>query len=889
MSSPHAGPGHPLNALLLAHLERGGTVLTSGRREARHLRRLFDEAQLGAGREVWPTADVLPLAAWMAARWAELAARDASLPTLLDDGQCAWPWRTRVEATASGSLLATHDLAAAARHAWIALRRHAGTPDLLDGQAATRDQRMFQGWAREVEKEFASSGWLDPGLLEVMLAAHAQRLGGGRKLLLTGFHRRPPALQGLLEALQRGGMAVTVAAAARSGVRAHAHAARDPADELQALANWMRDRLLANPAASLAAIVPDLAACRDACERTLESVLQPELEMPGAQERERVFDLAGGPPLAGMGVAGAALDCLDACGAAVQAGQLGRLLLNRYVGTGDDAAHRTQLDLRLRRTGVASWSVAAASALAREAACPGFAEALTAAAACRGASRTRSADQWAQVFGNVLAAWRWPGDAPLATDEYQAAQALRDRLTRFSALARTAPRMSFDEARVEFGRLAQEPYQPERGDPGVLVFDRLEPIGLGFDGLWVAGLGAPSWPRAAAPDPFIPVWIQQRLGMPGATAPDCLTEAVATTGAWLGSAAEVVLSWPTQQDDVKIERSRVLPASLASHGPAARLPGRARSMFDAGGSEPLRDDPPPPLDPADARGGARIFELQSKCPFRAFAELRLAARPLERARAGIDARQRGSVLHRALELLWGELGSRAALDGDAARLRERVEDCVERALSERLPAAMGRQLWELEREWQREAVARELELEHERGDFQVIAREDPVRRQLAGLPLQVVPDRADRLPDGGTVLIDYKTGDPKLAHWRGTRPEQPQLPLYAVLLGEEVQGIAFAAVATQQARFIGVGRSGDLLPGLKAAEAFQADDRRHSGYDWEQLRRGWTDTLSALATAHLRGEASVNPKAAATCRVCHLETLCRVSGVVPEAEEGDDD
>ncbi len=874
------------NAMLLAHLGRGGTVLTSGRREARHLRRLYDAAQLAGGGDVWATADVLPLAAWMAARWAELAACDASLPVLLDDAQAVWPWLARVEEKAAGSLIAAHDLAGAARNAWVALRHHAGSVHLLRQHAATRDQRMFQDWAGQVEADLAAQGWLDPGLLEVTLVAHAHRLGRGRDLLLAGFHRRTPALATLLESLSRGGWAVEFAPLqARTG--GHLHAAADPEDELQVLANWLRLRLAEDPACSLAAIVPDLPSRRNALERVLESALQPELELPGAQQGDRVFDLAGGPPLAGLGVADAALNCLDACGTSLDARVAGRLLANRYIGTSDRDSDHTLLDLRLRNTGVTRWTTAALASFARQASCAGFALALEAGTARREAADLRNTEQWAQAFGEVLAAWRWPGDGTLASDEYQAAQALRDRLSQFAALARTAPLMSFEAARAEFGRLVQGPHQPERGDPAVFVFDRLEPPGVGFDGLWVTGLGAPAWPRAASPDPFIPVWVQERLGMPGATGAACLAEAVATTAAWLGSAAEVVFSWPLRQDDAQVDRSRVLPQDLQPLAIAGRPPSQAAAAFRAGGCEALLDDPAPPLEPAAARGGARIFELQSQCAFRAFAELRLGARPLELPRAGVDARQRGSVLHRALERLWGALGSRAGLDQDDVALQALLDGCIERALADRLPAGTGRRLWELERDWQRAAVMRELELERERDDFSVIAREHPVHGQLAGLPMKIVPDRADRLPDGSVVLIDYKTGQPSTSHWRGARPEQPQLPLYAVLLGEEVSGIAFAAVAAQQARFIGLGRCAELLPGLKPAETFDADGSKQAGQTWEEVRSAWAMALTALAAAHLRGDAAVNPKSPASCRHCHLATLCRVAGAAPE-EEGDD-
>ena len=50
----------------------------------------------------------------------------------------------------------------------------------------------------------------------------------------------------------------------------------------------------------------------------------------------------------------------------------------------------------------------------------------------------------------------------------------------------------------------------------------------------------------------------------------------------------------------------------------------------------------------------------------------------------------------------------------------------------------------------------------------------------ADLEFAVSIDRVDRLADGARVLIDYKTGN-AAADWRGERPDNPQLPIYALL------------------------------------------------------------------------------------------------------------
>ena len=61
----------------------------------------------------------------------------------------------------------------------------------------------------------------------------------------------------------------------------------------------------------------------------------------------------------------------------------------------------------------------------------------------------------------------------------------------------------------------------------------------------------------------------------------------------------------------------------------------------------------PPINADEAqRGGARLLELQAACPFRAQAELRLGARALEEPGVGVDAAERGDLIHRALAVLW---------------------------------------------------------------------------------------------------------------------------------------------------------------------------------------------------------------------------------------------
>jgi hypothetical protein len=285
--------------------------------------------------------------------------------------------------------------------------------------------------------------------------------------------------------------------------------------------------------------------------------------------------------------------------------------------------------------------------------------------------------------------------------------------------------------------------------------------------------------------------------------------------------------------------------------------------------------------------------LQSHCPFRAFAQLRLRAEPLEEPQAGIDRRLRGIVLHRALQRFWAELESQQALLLlDAADCQHKVTAAIDQSMTEVLPAESGPRSLALERDWQRRAIGHLLALERARPAFTVVETERALNGRIGGLDLRLRVDRVDRIGDEW-VVIDYKSGAVKKAQWRGARMEAPQLPLYALLHPEHPAGIAIAELGADRADFVGVSRDEDLIAGLQQARDFELTEDRESGFEWPVIKERWYAWLDRLARDHAAGHAEVDPKLGAdTCRHCHLDALCRVAPAVPDetgAEEGGDD
>jgi hypothetical protein len=66
-------------------------------------------------------------------------------------------------------------------------------------------------------------------------------------------------------------------------------------------------------------------------------------------------------------------------------------------------------------------------------------------------------------------------------------------------------------------------------------------------------------------------------------------------------------------------------------------------------------------------------------------------------------------------------------------------------------------------------------------------------------------------------------------------------------------------------KFMGYSRAEGMIPNVKGAR------------DWPALLAAWKAEAEALGRAFAAGEARVDPKNdLATCRLCDLQTLCRV-------------
>jgi len=848
----------------------GLTVVTPNVRLAREFAREFDAGQVAKGLEVWETADILALSALVErlyedALYSDLAAR---LPLLLTGAQERALWQRAIGASRWGeALLALPQAAAKCIEAWGKAHawRIAGALGAFPGGD---DAKAFAEWAREVARRTAAEGSTDaarlPDVVAPFLAEAALRKP--KLLVAYAFDVVTPQQREFLDACEKAGIEIATCAPGKRQGEAHRRVFPSAREELESAARWARAKLEGG-AARIGVVVPRLGERRREVVRVFARTMRPDYNLPGREKRALPFNVSLGAPLVDYPLVRAALSILELAGGEVTFEQASRLIRSPYIAGADaELAQRALLDAALRKAAPAKLGLGKLAALVKGA--PVLRKRLE---ALFGVMRpgNNSPHDWARHFTALLEAIGFPGRSP-DSDEFQARAKLNETLAELAKLERVAPRMREAEALAELRRLCEETlFQPESPDAPVQVLGVFESEGLEFDALWVTGLTDEAWPLHADPNPFLPVALQRKAGIPEATPEATLERAKKITEGWLGAAEEVVVSHPTREDDRDLLASPLISGVPGFSGtPETIRVDRYRDvLFAKRRVERVPDGKAPPLATKTPKGGTRILVDQAACPFRAFARHRLGAERLEEPAEGLDARDRGSLLHALMKALWTELKGSAGLEGDVAGAIERAagKALEEEAVEEPLAGLERMRLARLARDW--------LAVERDRDPFEVVALEEKRKLRVAGLELNGRIDRMDRLASGGHAVIDYKTGRATPQEWLGERPDDPQVPLYA-LNSQDVSAAAFAKLKTGEMRYMGFSRAKDAIPRVQAAK------------NWAALVAGWRKELEALGAGFAAGEARVDPKKhLETCRYCDLQPLCRVYERVNALEE----
>ncbi len=411
-----------------------------------------------------------------------------------------------------------------------------------------------------------------------------------------------------------------------------------------------------------------------------------------------------------------------------------------------------------------------------------------------------------------------------------------------------------------------------------------EASGMSFDHLWILGMHDGVWPRSVTPNPFLPLKLQRSFNLPQSSPQRELAFTMLLTEQLLASSPKVVVSYPEIESDAALRPSPLfsdLPEIAIDDLDLPLSRSHAEQLFHSRHLEKIDDSNAPQWNGARARGGTSILTSQAACPFQAFAKVRLGAEDLETPTSGLSPLDRGNLVHDVLAAVWKELGSHDTLiTENATQLRAVVHDEVEaciRKLGLKRRALQEPRFAAIEQARLEKLVADWLELEKQRQPFRVISLEQQRAVTFGGIDFTIRADRIDRMDDGTHVVLDYKTSKHGPKEWDGDRPDEPQLPLYAVTADVPPAGVVFAVVKSGESKFAGLTASDGILPGIKATTGDDALANR--------VPR-WRRVLETLAADFRSGKAAVDPKQPhQTCRICGLQSLCRIS----ESKASDED
>lgn len=890
---------------LIQTLDRCATIVTGNRRLARSLRQIFSQKKYAAGHKAWPVPDILPWDAWLQRLWQEgiVSSQLAVTQQLLTPQQEHFIWQEILIAQSSEvSLQAVHEMVTRIMDAWQTWHAWAKPREAADFDHNV-DTRLFGQLAGLFEAKCQEKGWFSVATLPNILM-ECIRVGDlcqshelPHELILTGFDEWTPQQLSFLEVLEQAGCSLQWLQLSGQSSQIGKLACADSCDEIRQAAHWIRQRLQKNPAAKIALVVPELVAQREMICRTLDEVLIPLAQQPGKHELARPYNLSLGKPLDRYPLISLALDVLDLSKTVCELPHISRVLRSSFIAGGDQEINaRALLDARLRETG--EWYLDLQKLLTNAArggqvySCPLLAAALSDfIKQLEVVNAPATPREWGQRFNRWLKAMGWPGERSLSSEEYQVVQAWQAMLREFSALDWVAQSIELEEALQQLKYLVSDTiFQPESIDAPIQVLGLFETNGLQFDHLWMTGLHDGVLPAASRPNPFLPLTWQREVDAPHSSAQRELRVATTLLQRITTSAYEVIISYPRRDGDAMLEPSPLIeafPMLNEKLSIVAAQPSWRDSVYRSRQWVTLSADVAPAFTGTVAPGGSNLFKLQAACPFKAFAELRLGAKPLGRIQIGLNTLVRGILLHQVMEMIWTTLDSSSALAAlSPDELSELVADKVSNAIQKvapNYPHTFGKRLQVLESKRLHKLILAWLEMEKQRPPFHISDREQETTLTLSGLHINLRIDRVDLLAEGEVLLIDYKTGEVKTSAWFGDRPDEPQLPLYSLAFADDLIGIAFAQIRAGEIAFKGVAGEEDIIPGVKYFEKLKYTQEIES---WTEIRSSWRTTMERLAQDFIAGKADVNPKQyPQTCNYCALKPLCRIGGSLEQIEE----
>lgn len=829
-------------------LDGGAHIVTANRRLATVLAEQHAKSQLAAGKMAWRSPQIRAWPDWLRDIGA-MAGVSRHSPARLNNHQGRVLWEQCLSQEIASPLLNIGSVVRQARDAWALLHDYRVPLDEAERMARGRDQGIFARTARRFQKVLDRQDWIDDAGMPALVTGliNDSETEVPPRLVLVGFDRQTPAIKRVLDALQGRGCRVEALSAQRRATTRRLACYEDPDGEMRAAGAWARDTLREDPNSSVAIVATHLENAAGRAARLVREGLAPGWQLGGRSWYQAV-NVSYGQRLTSFPLIATAMLVLRWLHEDIGSRELSRLLRSAAIGAGE-RGDRSRMELELRAWPDMQWSPRRAMQVLREDE-PQAAdwwrrvEALDQLREESGGSLHPSA--WATHFDAALRLVNWPGESSEDSTEYQVHNRWRELLNEFARLDLVIAGMTLPEALGRLRILAGETiFQPENRAGLVQLLGPLEAAGMEFDHLWVCGLSNSHWPPPGRPAALLSRELQRDHGMPDAEPGNTVDYARRVLARLASSCDEFVCSHALSEGDAEQQPSGLLRTVGPFEEGASADPGWYATEIAASGAVVLVSHDPAPAvaDDEAVSGGASTINYQLRDPFAAFAFGRLGIRPMPSISSGLPPNIRGNIMHRALNALYNERPSRAAIESTVAvELNGRLEAIHRYAFAwiESRADPVLRQLLELEKIRVARLLHSVVELDLGRSAFEIVELELPVTLELGRVQLGMRIDRIDRLPEGELVIIDYKTGQRRQFLNADKAPGDAQLVAYALTVTEPVSELAYINVDSRHVELNGAGR--ELTPAL----------------EWDVSLAAWQDELRAAMRVFEQGDLRIN-------------------------------
>lgn len=833
---------------ILAELAHGATIITPNNRLSHQLLRDFMRLSASA---VHDKPRCMPYTAFLrdCFRQAQHRYAQRAHPVLLNAHQERLLWREVIGKESHYPI--TDGLIHAVHEAWVRCQLWC-----IDVNAAafshTKQTQQFQQWHLAFQHQLSS---LD-AITEAQLVPYLQGFpsygpAGTGHIVWVAFDDFTPQQRRLQVLLESQGMTHSFDEQPTHLNCATVYQALDTQDEIHQLVKWLKAQLAAD-VGRIAVVVPDLHQQSQILQRYLNRSL------PTSQ-----LEFSIGKSLSDYPLVAHALHWLSLDKITLSHHQIRLLLHSPYL-------HGACSEFSERATLLEACSLLQEATVPYATLCQALSQKapkLTELLATLSDYPTQATPaEWATHFKTRLTAFQFPGDYPLNSAAYQYAERLHALLDDFWGLGVVQPLMTEASALQALRDMAKMTVFQVRKTPSpIQVLGLLEASGCEFDAMWVMGLTDQCLPKKVKLSPFIPMSIQRAHHMPHALPEREVQLATQLLMRLTQGSRQSIFSFPQFSGDTPNLPSPLI-AGLSVYTPQSEaLPVNPSPLVE------YMESYTHPLTENEAlSGGTALLAHVAQCPFRAFAAHRLRLKAGLKQSTGLNDAERGQVVHQVLEMIWRTLGSQEALrqktPSDLDALMDKAIDGALAPIAQRRVDSFPPLIQSLERHRLKTLAHAALDWDQQRAPFVVESVEEAFTFHLAGLDLKVRVDRLDRVADGSSWVIDYKSSLPAHKPWDEERPEAPQLLLYA-LLDPDISTLLYLQLKAGKLTCSGLSQEKQSMKGIGTLKKEET---------WSKKRAEWHQRLTALAMTFREGHCTPTPQRVSTCLTCEYKNLCRV-------------